>query len=194
MVQNVQLTTERDGIKWNLTGDGHYTTKSAYHVQFLARIPQPRLEQIWRAKAEPRVKFYMWLLLRNRNWTSDRLQNMGLIHSPKCILCDQIMETAVHITLQCPFAQEVWHSFVGIHVSMAHTAQSAQTINKWWNRLQGGTSTQAIRSQVTMAMYIAWHIWKERNARTFENTSTTPSTVAAKAKADVSLFTRAMRM
>lgn len=95
LIQIVQLTTERDCIKWNLTGDGYYSAKSAYHFQFLTRMPQPRPEQIWRAKAEPRVKLYMWLLLQNSNWTSDRLRCRGWPHSEKCTLCNQILETDV---------------------------------------------------------------------------------------------------
>lgn len=85
LIQNIQLTAEHDCIKWNLTGDGFYSAKSAYHFQFLTRIPQPRLENVWRAKAEPKVKFYNWLLLQNRNWTSDRLQHRDWPHSDKCV-------------------------------------------------------------------------------------------------------------
>lgn len=135
MIQTVQLTTDRDCIKWNLTCDGSYSAKSAYHFQFLTRIPQPRLDQVWRVKAEPKIKFYVWLLLQNRNWTADRLSNRGWPHDDKCALCDQLLETAVHLTLLCPFAKEVWQYFAESQPHMVRIAHSATTINRWWNRL-----------------------------------------------------------
>ena len=42
-------------------------------VQLIGRIQQPHLEQLWKIKAEGKVKFYVWLLLQSRNWTADRL-------------------------------------------------------------------------------------------------------------------------
>lgn len=42
-VQEVVLTDERDEIRWNLTTNGVYSAKSAYEVQFLARVPRPHM-------------------------------------------------------------------------------------------------------------------------------------------------------
>jgi hypothetical protein len=64
--------------------NGQYSAKSAYEVQFAGRIEQPHLAKVWHAKVEGKVKFYMCLLLRNRNWIADRLTRRNLACNPLC--------------------------------------------------------------------------------------------------------------
>lgn len=106
-IQSIQLTDRKDKILWTLTANRRYSAASAYDVHFVARITKPGLAHVWRGKMEGKVKFYLWLLLQNRNWTADRLQARGLPHNDLCCLCDQEKETAEHITLTCCFAKEV---------------------------------------------------------------------------------------
>lgn len=106
--QSIQLTAQSDSITWRLTADGKYSAKSAYAVQFLARIWEPGLEKVWSIRAEGKTKFFIWLLQQNRNWTADRLRSRGWPHDDRCCLCDQHLESALHLALQCPFAKEVW--------------------------------------------------------------------------------------
>jgi hypothetical protein len=54
-----------------------------------------------------KIKFFLWLLLRNTNWTSDRLMRRGLASNPICKLCDQHDETAVHLSVGCSYVKEV---------------------------------------------------------------------------------------
>ena len=72
-------------------------------MQFARRLLQPRLEKVWKVKIEGKVKFYMWLLLRNRNWTADRMLQRGLNCNPVCRLCDQEPETALHLAMGCSY-------------------------------------------------------------------------------------------
>lgn len=48
LLQSVTLIEERDSIAWNLTADGRYSAISAYHAQFLGRIPLPKLDLVWK--------------------------------------------------------------------------------------------------------------------------------------------------
>ena len=47
-------------------------------MQFIGRIRQPELEDVWKIRAEGKVKFYFWLALQNRNWTAERLRTRDL--------------------------------------------------------------------------------------------------------------------
>ena len=86
-LQSIQLTDSKDKILWNLIANRKYSAVSAYDTHFVARINKPGLAQVWRGKMKGKVKFYLWLLLQNRNWTAE------------------------HITLACCFAKEVWLQF-----------------------------------------------------------------------------------
>jgi hypothetical protein len=64
---------QEDTISWNLTPHGSYTTSSAYKPQFISCIKIPELATIWKTWAPAKCKFFAWLILQNRVWTSDRL-------------------------------------------------------------------------------------------------------------------------
>ena len=68
-LQQVQLIARPDSIRWNLTADlyGRYLARSAYPAQFHERCLQPDLEAAWKARAEGKVRFLVWLMLQNRN-------------------------------------------------------------------------------------------------------------------------------
>ena len=127
-VQGTTLSTEKDTIVWNLTANGSYSACSAYEAQFFSRIERPWLARVWTSKMEGKVRFYLWLLLQNRNWTADRLQARGWTHNDLCKLCNQEPETANHIALLCPFAKEIWHSFQSSHPEATAAALSATSI------------------------------------------------------------------
>ena len=100
-IQQIHLSDGRDEIRWRFGSSGVYSAKSAYDVQFLGRIPLPALDRVWKQKIEQKVKFYLWLLLQNRNWTADRLEARGWPHGDNCCLCDQLQETALHLLIEC---------------------------------------------------------------------------------------------
>lgn len=136
-VQTISLSSFPDSIRWTLTADGKYSASSAYGVQFLSRIPIPMLAKVWNIRAEMKVKFFIWTLLQNRLWTADRLSRRGWPHNEECSLCDQTLESAKHILLDCPFAKEVWHLAGNTCAAAASCALSAPTVNHWWNVTRG---------------------------------------------------------
>lgn len=149
---------------------------------------------MWRSKLEGKVKFYMWLLLQNRNWTADRLQARGWPHNASCKFCDQEQETAMHLTLQCCYAREVWHLSLGANSRMYNGVSSASSVSDWWKMLctQRGAPART-EEEITLSAYIAWHLWKERNRRVFEDKDLTPRALVNMIRDDVTLLSEALR-
>ena len=138
---------------------------------------------------EGKVKFYLWLLLQNRNWTADRLQARGLPHNDLCCFCDQEKETAEHIALACCFVKEVWLQFQQADDRMGMLASSATSIGEWWSRLCTCDGTKdRNRDAITLAAYIVWNLWKERNFRVFEQKEMTLTALAGLIREDVKIF------
>lgn len=167
-IQEVQLSHDDDGITWILNSKGIYTAKDAYEAQFLGRIRQPLLEKAWKVKAENKIKFYLWLLLQNRNWTADRLSTRGWPCNPTCPFCDQAPETAIHILLGCPYSKEVWNMSGPIHPQMTDVALSSNSVKCWWRKLHLIAPKEIGKEQIAFAAYVAWHHWNERNRRVFQ--------------------------
>lgn len=194
MIQNVQLSDQEDTISWELTSSGKYTAKSAYDAQFFGRIPQPHLEKVWKIKAEGKVKFYIWFLLQNRNWTSDRLEKRGWTDISVCRLCEQEQETALHILLGCSYAKECWFGAKDLNQRVADIALKSNSIMTWWCKLNEGVLPKELRqTEVTLAVYMVWHLWNDRNHRVFEDKRALPQVIVQMVKDDSGHLDEAFR-
>jgi len=74
-VGHIQLVDNReDSIYWRWTSDGEYTTKSAYNIQLQGAFRKLRFMSIWKAKAEPKCRFFLaWTLLHKKILTANNL-------------------------------------------------------------------------------------------------------------------------
>jgi hypothetical protein len=187
-LQGVVLSSDSDKISWNLISNGEYSASSTYSVQFYGRIREPHLDQVWRVRAEGNAKFFMWLLLQNRNWTAERLRARNLPHDDHCCLCDQEFETAAHLALNYSFATQVWGFFRDQSPRAIMVAARSTTIAAWWKKLRRGKKDDQWKSDISLSVYIIWHVWKERGRHVFQQVSLSPLGVAGLIKADLELL------
>jgi hypothetical protein len=80
LVQHVQLTDRPDEIRWRFTANRHYSSKSAYVIQFAGSFADHSWMDLWKAKVENKCKILCWLILQNRLWTADKI----LKHRDEC--------------------------------------------------------------------------------------------------------------
>jgi hypothetical protein len=95
-IKQTVLTNEPDKLIWKGNSQGEYTAKSAYLATFQGSIQCKAWRMIWKSWAPPRVRFFHWEANIDRCWTEARLARRGLQHHPKCLLCDQMLETIHH--------------------------------------------------------------------------------------------------
>lgn len=180
------LSNNPDMIEWKPNKKGKYSTNSAYNFHFSAH-----LERTWSIQAEGKIKFFLWLLIQNKLWMADRLRALDWPHNDKCLFCDQTIESARHLFLKCPYEKEVWFVFSQENERATQAAEAA-TVKKWWLKLtRGSRNNEYIKREVTVATYIIWNIWVERNRRTFEGKKRTPSELKGQIKEGVDEFERA---
>ena len=68
-------------------------------------------------------------------------------------------------------------------------ASSATSIGEWWSRLCTCDGTKdKNRDAITLAAYIVWNLWKERNCRVFEQKEMTLTALAGLIREDVKIF------
>ena len=131
-------------------------------------------------------------MLQNRNWTADRLRNRGWPHDDVCCLCSQQLETACHLALHCPFVLQVTDLFFGSHPRMILLLRQSSSIEEWWRlaRRHMGSSQQQRewKKEVSLAVYIFWHVWKERGRRIFQQEILPAEAVVSLIKSDVELL------
>jgi hypothetical protein len=173
-----------DTISWTLTPNGVYSVGSAYKAQFVGSIPCTFKNVVWESWAPPKCRFFAWLAVQNRLWTSDRLEKRGLPHQPSCPLCKCQAETARHIMFECRYSRRIWRqavAWLSCPSLVQDLGSGRQTVLQYWQAaaLSPTAHPQGLKSAITL---ITWELWKERNARVFNNKATMPSTLMQKIK------------
>ncbi|XP_033133982.1 uncharacterized protein LOC117127522 [Brassica rapa] len=105
-----------DCFIWHPLPSGIYTTRSGYHS--VASNNQERvttlntsdfnwIKDIWALPCSPKMKTFLWSVLRDALPLGENLQRRGISSDVRCPRCKEI-ESPIHIFFMCPFAKEVW--------------------------------------------------------------------------------------
>lgn len=109
-IEAAQLTEGvDDSTTWAWEKDGRFSARSAYAARFMGLEASPTAPFTWRSRAPLQCRFFAWLAIQDRCWTSDRLARRGLPHQDACPFCDQHEESIHHLLVGCVFARQVWH-------------------------------------------------------------------------------------
>jgi hypothetical protein len=99
----VQATSARahlpDSFRWKFSASGDYSTRETYLACFEGRTALPAAKQVWLSFAPLKHKFFGWLAIQDRCWTSDRLACRGLPNNGVCPLCELHDEDINHLLL-----------------------------------------------------------------------------------------------
>ena len=163
-----------DTIKWKWTSDATYSARSAYQAFFLGSAQFEGARPIWKAWAPLKVNFFTWLAVKDRIWTADRRRHRGLTTDTTCRLCDQEDETADHLLCNCSFTRQVWYALLLVIDYQSPPPSADLSLLQWWLLLRQDLSHDQKKGLDTAVMLVSWLVWKERNARVFNNLERTP--------------------
>lgn len=139
MIQHVSLIqTQEDKITWLHTIDGQYSASSAYHLQFKDNATSPTAAVTWKTKAPPKCKFFVWLVLQNRVWTTTRLQLRGWPNQYFCPLCMRNLETIQHLLQECSFTKIIWDrvaSWTQVNELQVQNWRHSVNLGQWYIQL-----------------------------------------------------------
>uniref|UniRef100_A0A2N9JBN0 Reverse transcriptase zinc-binding domain-containing protein n=1 Tax=Fagus sylvatica TaxID=28930 RepID=A0A2N9JBN0_FAGSY len=100
-----------DGLKWKCSKAGVFDSRSFY----AALNERPGVvfpwKSVWKAKAPPRVAFFICTATWGKILTFDNLMQRGYTTVGWCCMCQCDGETVDHLLLHCPAIQSLW-SFV----------------------------------------------------------------------------------
>ncbi|WVZ70614.1 hypothetical protein U9M48_019263 [Paspalum notatum var. saurae] len=167
----------QDQHLWKFSSTGSYSCKSAYAAMFFGTIKFTHWKRVWRSWAPSNCKFFVWLAINNRCWTSDRLAKRGLPHHAACPFCDQ-EESIHHILLSCVLTREVWESVLRmLRLDMVPRATSSSRFGSWWSKTSAVVPKDLRKGFNSLFILVTWEVWKHRNACTFEGAHPLTQTV-----------------
>lgn len=113
---------------------------------------------VWHKFAIPKCSFTLWLALKNRLLTKERMVRFGMDTDTQCILCNNAVETNEHLFSLCPF----------INVIMGNAGFNFT--RDWSNYLMGlflsGPNSEMVKLVSFLFLGAAvFLVWKERNDR-----------------------------
>ena len=171
LIDNVELQHDTpDQHTWRLSNHGIYSSKSAYEAFFTGTIKFGPWRCIWKTWAPLKCKLFIWLAVKNRCWTADKLAKRGLPHPSACPLCDQAAETIQHILIRCVFSREVWTLiFQKLGLLALAPQPGSSSFIRWWCRFRKAVPKELRKGLNSLIILVAWEIWKHRNSCVFDN-------------------------
>ena len=115
----------------------------------------------------PKVKFFGWLALHKRLWTSARRKRHGLQDTDDCALCAQAPESLGHLFLDCTLARRLWHALLSPIDLGALVPDQEEDLATWWLRQRKRVDKESRPSADSIFLLVAWNLWKHRNDLVF---------------------------
>jgi hypothetical protein len=157
-----------DKLWWVPSHKGLFKVKSYYRVLSPTGVTTFPWKSIWRSKAPPRVAFFAWTAACGKILTVDNLRRRGMVVVNRCWLCESDEELVDHLLLHCGAVRTLWDAFFarfGLCWVMLRSVKDL--FASWWS--SGRSRSVVVWKMVSLC--IMWCIWRERNARCFEDSS-----------------------
>lgn len=155
----------RDRGRWKLSGNGDFTTASAWDLVRKRAGKRLILEMIWGKNIGLSISMFLWRLLANRISVEAKMQWSGISLASKCrCRVESQIETRLHLFVNGEAARRVWQYFARWFPQVPPFMEVGENIKlrfRWWQRHLG---IRAGGHLCTLIPYlILWFIWSERN-------------------------------
>ena len=145
----------------------NFEVKSYYKMRVNSEPVDGPWKIIWKSKAPPRVAFFVWMAVLGKILTMDNLCKKNIIVTKWCCMCKKSGESIDHLLLHCEVALEVWNMVCQLFdIMWVMPGSLKECLGSW--RAQGGNHT-VLQIWRMAPMCVLWCLWKERNARSFED-------------------------
>lgn len=142
---------------------------------------RPRLpchKEVWFSGGIPKHMFLVWLMVRNRCPTRDRILSWGLQTDPSCLFRNAANESIAHCFFECRFTWEIWK----VMAAKCGLASSRQ-----WEailiQLRGHSSNKVHKTLLLLCWQATLYtLWMERNRRLRNSNFSAVETLVAQIK------------
>ncbi|GJR59888.1 putative gag-pol polyprotein [Tanacetum coccineum] len=125
---------------------------------------------VWFSHCVPRHSIHLWLVIRKKLKTQDRLKQWDVgpcvdLNLLRCPLCNLVQDSHDHIFFECSYSLQVWLK-IRILCGMDSIDARMDDILAFLIPISKGRSVVSIIARVVVAA-TAYFLWKERNSRLF---------------------------
>ncbi|GJX90326.1 zinc knuckle CX2CX4HX4C containing protein [Tanacetum coccineum] len=132
---------------------------------------------VWFRHCIPRHAIHMWLVIRNKLKTQDRLRQWDVgpstdLNLLRCPLCDLVPDSHSYLFFECSFSLQVW-SQVRVLCSMDSIPPRIMDVLVFIIPISKGRTVVSILSRIVVAD-TSYYLWQERNGRLFKKKTSSP--------------------
>ncbi|GKC61007.1 RNA-directed DNA polymerase, eukaryota, reverse transcriptase zinc-binding domain protein, partial [Tanacetum coccineum] len=166
LILNNQL---KDKTRWKDVNGNlmDFSSKTAWEVFNSQNAIVKWHKVVWFSQCNPRMAFIMWMAIKRRLQTQDRVMVWNNDKSMKCSLYKIINDSHNHLFFECDYSKEIWMYF---KKKMGNSGFSDRwdDLEEQYANKECNNSIGSILRRITLALTV-YHIWKERNTRIFKN-------------------------
>ncbi|XP_048634185.1 uncharacterized protein LOC125608233 [Brassica napus] len=176
-----------DKIVWLGTKTGEYTTKSGYYNAVNGEDNGHAgpvgddfnwKKNVWNLECAPKIKMFSWKLLKGALPVGARLHERHVPVDPACKRCGEV-ESITHLFFHCRFARKVWQ--LAPFATEVDCSGMIDLAEEWLPICVKKCLPPSGISSGSLAPWILWSLWKERNKFVFEGHSASPEDTLSKA-------------
>ena len=135
----------------------------------------PWYEAVWVNKGTNRYIYHNWLLCHGRMNTLDRLCRLEITTDSHCYLCAGGLETSNHLFNSCSYSHYILLKMLSVNMNIP--IDSSLTWLEIMATLQNISDKFKRQASLIATQTFVYHIWKERNNRRHNGTTSPPSKV-----------------
>lgn len=113
-------------------------------------IPQKVWTKLWSIPTIPKVRNFIWRIVRHWMASKENLYRKKCAQSPLCPICEKETESIEHILFRCPWTETVWF---GCGLTYWINEQSTVTVDKWVEDILGGSMAKEAGPEVVILCF-----------------------------------------
>ncbi|KAF5192308.1 hypothetical protein FRX31_018104 [Thalictrum thalictroides] len=160
--------SNEDKRRWPHNSNGEFSIKSYIKLTHGANNSNPILKRIWMTWIPTKLSFFGWKLFFEAVPVDMAVIGCQIPIVSKCLCCQRpSQETSTHLFVHSDLAKVIWRffsNFFGVRTYSHHNFK--MVLASWFQKGRKG-SLEYMCFTVT-PLLIIWEIWKERNARKYE--------------------------
>ncbi|KAK3204762.1 hypothetical protein Dsin_018808 [Dipteronia sinensis] len=165
-----------DSIQWLPSFNGNYSASSAL-ASLRAHHPLvPWFKLVWFPQYIPRMSFIVWMAVRGRLSTLDRIHKYDPRAVTTCVLCNSHLESHAHLFFECLCSRASWTQLLN-YCGSPWNGLCWNDFIIWASTHWRGNTPIIVAMKLCLGVAV-YRIWKERNCCIFEGTKRTSLVVA----------------